>query len=427
MSGQTVVPPASPSTRADIKSFDPFKDSEHMRSLRDAKPRTIAMMIITGLVAVVASAIIGHRLGTFADFQPIKDAQRLMQIGHPPPSLPSFPLTRDVVSWYLIVMSAATLVIVRLQWRWITAVVPHLASAGALHWRGSMGGARRWRVLLVGSAHADDAPGEFLDAALKRARLVVTATGRYRWVIAVVAGAVAAGYINGVLDGSFGALAPPHLSASGEKTWLNEAISSWWASRENVSGLLVYFVISALMFSAIAAQNAVGFAAIYLFVVMRRTFEFRCDWENRDGRYGWEPVAALYRTTLLSLVLHVAAITSVMWVMVGWARYLYLTVLIVIPVVAIPLYLIVPAIVFSRFGKREKKRRIEELTAKRTAEVHGAEDIVLLKLLREEIEYVQKAKINPLRPSIREIPASVVTIVIPVTLTAVQVIAAINS
>jgi hypothetical protein len=426
MSGQTLVPPASASSRADIESFDPFEDSAQMRLLRDAKPRTIAAMIVTGLLAVVLSAIIGNRFGTLADFQPIDDAQRLMQVGDPPPSLPSFPLTRDVISWYLIVMSAATLAIVRLQWRWITAIVPHLAEAGALHWRGSMGGARRWRELLVGSAHADDAPKDFLDAALNRARRVITATGRYWWVIFIVAAAVAVGYINGEVDGSFGALAPPHLSAGGEQKWLDEAISSWWAGPDNLYGLFVYFVISALMFSAIAAQNAVGFAAIYLFVVMRRTFEFRCDWENRDGRYGWDPLAALYRITLLALVLHIAAITSVMWVM-GWGRYAYMTILIVIPVIAVPLYLIVPAIIFARFGKREKKRRIAELTAERTAELGGSEEIALLRALRDEIEYVRKAKINPLRPSRREIPASVATILIPATLTAVQVIAAINS
>jgi len=124
----------------------------------------------------------------------------------------------------------------------------------------------------------------------------------------------------------------------------------------------------------------------------------------------------------LSLVFHVAAITSVMWVM-GWGRFAYMTVLIVIPVIAAPLYLFVPAMVFLRFSRTEKDRRIDELTSG----IDSTTNLPLRQSLRSELDYVREAKINPLRPRRREIPASIATIVIPVTLTAVQVIAAINT
>src|SRR6185369_14172542 len=117
MSQQTVNPTSPEDQRADLKRFDPFEGSWQMRLLRDAKPRTIAAMIVAGLAAVVTASVIGNRFGSLSSFQPIEDAQRLMQVGNPPPSEPSFPLMRDVVSWYLIVMSAATLVIVRRQWQ----------------------------------------------------------------------------------------------------------------------------------------------------------------------------------------------------------------------------------------------------------------------------------------------------------------------
>ena len=427
MSDQAVSQEDSAGSRAEIARFDLFEHSAQMRLLRDAKPWTIVGMIVLGLVAVVLSAIIGHHFGSLSDFQPVADAQRLMEIGDPPPSRPAFPLMRDVVSWYLIAMSAATLAITRRQWRLITDAVPHLSKAGVLYWRGDVSGGRGWHRALVGSTHADGAPAEFLDAAFRNARRLVIATGRYWYAIFIVAVVVAAGYINGEINGSFGALAPPHLGGTAEHEWLHKAISSWWASPSNPNGLLVYFLISALMFSAIAAQNAVGLAAIYVFVVMSRTFEFRCNWtqDGDDSRYGWSPVAALYRITLLSLVLHIAAITSVMWLM-GWGRFAYMTVLIVIPVIAVPLYIVLPAIIFTRFGRREKKRRIDELTVDLTSEVSGTQEIVALQTLREESAFVKKARINPLRPRKREIPAVVVTILIPVTLTAVQLIAALK-
>jgi hypothetical protein len=405
-----------------IDTFDPFEHSPRMRLLRDAKPRTIIGMIAAGLSAVVASAVIGNRLGPLGAFHPIADAERLMQVGNPPASPPSFPLTRDVVSWYLIVMSAATLVIVRNQWRCISTTVPHLAQAGVLHWRGRVDGSKRWRAILVGSAHAHDAPSDFLSAALWRAQRILTAISRHWFAIFIVASAVAAGYINGEVNGSFHALSPTHLSAAQEQHWLREAGASWWAGPENLNGLFVYFLISALMFSAIAAQNGVGLAAIYIFVVMNKTFEFRCDWSNSDGYFGWSPVASLYRITLLSLTFHIAAITSVMWIM-GWGRFAYMTVLIVIPVIAAPLYLLLPAIAFGRFSRREKERRIDELTAK----ARETTDLGEHQTLRSELDYVRGAKINPLRPRPREIPTSLATIVIPILLAVVQVIAVLKA
>ena len=421
MSHQTITPTPAENRQAEVTSFDPFADSSQMRLLRDAKPRTIAAMIVTGMSAVIFASVLGGRFGPLSAFQPIEDAQRLMQVGNPPPSEPSFPLTRDVVSWYLIVMSAATLVLVRKQWRLITMIVPHLSAAGALYWRQEVEGSRFMRLRLVGVAHADSPPEAFLNAALARGKVIVSAIGRFWWVIFLCAVVVAAGYIKGEIDGSFQALAPDHLSALADQTWRQEAIDSWWAGPSNLYGLLVYFLISALMFSAIAAQNDVGFVAIYLFVAMNKAFEFRCDWDNRDEFFGWLPVASLYRITVLSLVFHVAAITSVMWVM-GWGRFLYMTVLIVIPVIAAPLYLLVPFVVFHRFSRKERNRRIDELTSG----INAPTALPLRQSLRSELEYVREAKINPLRPRKREIPASIATIVIPVTLTAVQVIAAIN-
>lgn len=415
-------PPEASGSRAVIKIFDPFEHSPRMLLLRDAKPRTLIAMILAGLFAVIASAIIGHRFGSLASFHPISDGERLMQVGNPPASPPSFPLMRDIVSWYLIAMSAATLVIVRSQWRCISSTVPHLSDAEVLHWRQEVDGSMRWRAVLVGSAHAHSAPKEFLLAALWRAQRVLKAISRHWFAIFIFASVVAAGYINGEVDGSFHALAPTHLSAAQEQHWLHEAGESWWAGPDNLNGLFVYFIISALMFSAIAAQNGVGLAAIYIFVVMRRTFDFRCDWSNSDGYFGWAPVASLYRITLLSLTFHIAAITSVMWIM-GWGRFAYMTVLIVIPIIAAPLYLLLPAMVFRRFSKREKERRIEELTF----QVRQATDLNTQQTLREELNYARGAKINPLRPRPREIPASLVTIVIPILLAVVQVIAVLKA
>lgn len=403
--------------------FDPFEHSPVMKRLRDAKVRTIVGIIVLGIACVIAAAVIGDRFGTPSDFQPIQDAQRLMDVGNPPPSPAAFPLLRDVVSWYLIVMSALTLALVRYQWRLITRIVPHLAEAGAIFWRRTVTGDTRLRALLVGKANAAAAPEAFLGFALARAQRQLKWASDWWFAVFLAAAGVASGFIAGEVDGSFVALAPPHLTTGQEQAWLTTALTSWWAGSHNLPGLFVAFVITSLMFVAIFAQNLVGFVAIYLFVAMGRTLEFRCDWDNHDRRFGWAPVGTLYRTMLVSLMLHIAAITSVMWLM-GFGRWLYMSVLILIPIVAIPLYVIVPAIVFMRFSLAEKFRYHAELTARADQD---PDDLALRQQVRDEQEFARNAVINPVRPRKRDIPASVATIIIPVTLTAVQVIAAIKS
>lgn len=417
----TLTPPLAPVPRG--ITFDPFRDSPVMRRLRDAKVRTIVGIIVLGLACVIASAVIGDRFGTLNDFQPIHDAQRLMDVGSPPPSPADFPLLRDVVSWYLIAMSAATLGLVRYQWRLIERIVPHLAETGVIFWRTTVTGDTRSRALLVGKANAAAAPEAFLRFALARAQRVLGWASDWWFAVFLGAAAVAIPFIAGEIAGSFSALAPPHITSAQEHTWLDAALKSWWAGNSNVPGLMVAYVIASLMFVAIFAQNLVGFVAIYLFAAMGRTLEFRCDWANHDRRFGWAPVGTLYRTMIGSLMLHIAAITSVMWLM-GFGRWPYVWVLIVIPIVAIPLYAVVPAIVFMRFSRVEKSRYHDELAALADQD---PDDLALRQRVRNEQEFARRAVINPVRPRKRDIPASVVTIIIPVMLTAVQVIAAIKS
>jgi hypothetical protein len=423
--GVTVAAPVEATgvdRRVRIESFDPFELSPQMKRLRDAKSVTIAAMILGGIAAVVVSAIVTDHFGSISDVEPWNDALRLMQVGSPPPSRPDFPLMRDVVSWYLILMSALTLIIVRIQWRRITSIVPHLAREGAIEWRDTVAGSARSRRLLVGPDHADAAPSEFLSAALRRSQAWINGIGHFWYALWILAALVAAIFINGEVGGSFGALAPSHLTPAQHAVWLEHANASWWAAPKSIYGMLAYFVIAALMFAAIAAQNGVGLAAMFLFVAMRRTLNFRLDWDNCDGYNGWEPVASLHRYTLWVVTLHVAAITSVMWLM-GWGRFAYMTILIVIPVVGIPLYLLFPACIFLQMGEREKRRRTKELSARLREETDRAAQLAI----RDEIEAVRKARINPLRIRGRQVPASVATIIVPVILTVIQIVAALKT
>jgi hypothetical protein len=417
----TQTPPLTPVPRE--IAFDPFEHSPVMKRLRDAKIRTIVGIIVLGVASVIVAALIGGHVGTPSDFQPIQDAQRLMDVGSPPASPADFPLLRDVVSWYLIAMSAATLWLVRYQWRLITDIVPHLAKAGVIFWRLRVAGDARSRAMLVGTANASAGPDVFLNLALARAQRLLAWASRWWLAVFVVAFGVAVGYIAGEVDGRFVALAPTHLTSVQEHHWLTSAGNSWWAGRDNLPGLFVAFVITWLMFVAIFAQNLVGFVAIYLFAAMGRTLEFRCDWVNHDRRFGWAPVGTLYRTMIGSLMLHIGALTSVLWLM-GFGRWAYMSVLILIPIFAIPMYVVVPTFVFMRFSHVEKSRYHDEQAALADQD---PDDLALRQRVRNEQEFARKAVINPVRPRKRDIPASVVTIIIPVMLTAVQVIAAIKS
>src|SRR5262249_53897830 len=137
--------------------------------------------------------------------------------------------------------------------------------------------------------------------------------------------------------------------------------NSWWASDEHPLGLITYCLGALFGAYIIILQNIVGFQAVYVIVALPALVEFDADWLNRDGHYGWQPVAKVFRTVYLSLTLHGSAI-SLLLIVLGLRSFPWIFGLVAIWVTVVPLYLVVPWILFRRIEERARQHRIERLS-----------------------------------------------------------------
>jgi hypothetical protein len=211
----------------------------------------------------------------------------------------------------------------------------------------------------------------------------------------------------------------------GNTEWVKQAYISWWAGSEaHPAGVIIYCMIVTLEIFVILTQNVVGLFCTYVLLSFSAVAELDADWLNRDGNYGWKPIARVYRTVVLTLALHGLAI-SVAFVWLGYENLFLIFVLVTAWVAVFLLYLLLPYLVFKRVGEAAKGRRIERLEKRFPVKAidellfadEGDSEIAKYQRLRDEIKQVHDAKINPLRLR----PADFSVFVLPVGLTAVQV------
>lgn len=419
--------PSSGISQRDKFALDPFLVfpvfSEWTRKISSWRLALIFPMI--GGIVLLTCAIEGT-LGSASDAQFWIDLRRIFSNRPADPSAAEFPLARDATSWFFLFVVGATCLLARRQWKLMKKCIPELVKSGALKKieRNSdfpVYPRYRWihrrvlRLPQVLKRENSETSLEELNELVQWTNRKIEKIGRYGFSTAFAAFLLTLILILGVSRNGLFEVFGPYYDNAG---WLAESYASWWASKNHPLGLAAYFSIIMLGIWVALLQNIVGVFCVYILLSFSAIVELDADWLNRDGRYGWKSIAQVYRNVVFSTALHGLTI-SVALVSLGFKNFPWMFGIVALWLVVIPLYIVVPNLIFYRVGvvaRRRRIKKIEELFKGKAEE----SDIMGTRCFRDEIKEVHAAKINPLRIRPADLSAFAAAI-LPIVLTGVQV------
>lgn len=403
--------------------FDPFLVAPIVSGTSSWRSRRLLLLV--PLIAVVATcvAVVEGTIGTSGDFQLWADFKRVAGLGSVVPAPPRFPLLRDYPSWFLSALIAFTCVLVHRQWRVMCECLPGLRHQEVLRPRSDPAFSRMHHVL--GLPRVTGASSDRLTTLVDWINhRVLSRLARYNVLVAFLAVLLVSLLVLGQnRTGIFEVIAPSGQTHGQREAWLNQTYASWWASTHHLGGVLVYSAIATLGIYVILLQNLIGFLCVYLCIAIPVLEEPDVDWGNDDGRYGWRPLASVYQTVTWSVVLHglglslllfVLGVENFKWVLVLWALW----------VTIIPLYMVLPRLVFRRVASEARRRRLEliayTLETGRTGDPKA--DVELEDWAAHHRRITEDAVIRPLRMRRFEVAPLVIGIIFPVVLAVAQIV-----
>lgn len=424
-----------PDTNPDLEpDFDPYHFMFHGNAVR-------APMYVPGAIAVlmVLLLIIVNLLqGTFGgadDFRFVDDLRRVFSSSVAAPSPPAFPLTRDVVSWLLLLSILSGMLLLHREWQLMKECIPALVKNGVLvackpvrFDDGQLDVVRTYGInrlgrlmrihRIVAECEPEDALPTFLLAVKRSLRKKRSVT----IVVLVLASIILAGLLHhGEQEGLFTAFAPSGLSGDRLHTWLDASYRSWWAGDDHFWGQLLYQIYAIIAFLIIVSFNVVGMIALYVVIGMKFVADPGADWFNRDQRYGWRPLAAVFRTVLLAVGLLGATLTVTM-IAIGVRNFPWIGFVVSLYVLAVPLFVLAPAMIFRRTERTAKDMRVAELIGMLDGvDVAQIDGLSRMATVLNEIERCQSARIRPLRMRSTGYATIISVWVLPILLTIIQI------
>ena len=390
-------------------------------------------VLVTALVAGVN--LIHGTWGSPDDFQLGSDAKRVF-FGLTDPdrvsrSAPDFPLVRDAGSWFLAFTIVSGTLLLHRQWVLMRRALPALRKYNAIIPRDEplrltffswlLGINRKLKVgnrLCPAHEALDQFERKMFEPSKKKK--VVTLL-----VLLVLSVAGAAALRGGEREGIFSLLAPGDLDQAGRDRWQQEAYHHWWAGDSYFFGHWLYVGLAVFAVLLILSFNTGGLLALYIVIALRYVAHPSADWWNRDGRYGWRPVAEIFRTVRLAMAL-LGGTLSVTVLLLGPRHIVWIIWLVVIYLVFLPLFSMVPLLAFRPVARAAVDRRVKALTAEMADRgIDPHRDIVDAAPFLAEIDRCWATRIRPL--SLARLPFSTyVTIwLLPVALTVLQIVYAV--
>jgi hypothetical protein len=283
-----------------VRDLDPFEFMLLYRGLKKVNTAWLATIGLVTLGLVFLAASVDGTLGTFRDFQFWwSDAQRVLGVPSMPASPADFSFIRDVTTWFLLSMIISGALLLHRHCQHISRCLSGLAKSGAIVTRAQPKRNAFSRLLLVDRIVSGVPPEQAFGVLVDR--VVAGLSRRSVWLLMsiIVASLVFAELlVLGQQHGLFQMLAPQGLSRTGKQVWLDDAYRSWWAGKYHVFGYLIYQVLAVLGIVIVLSIQVVGVSSIYVTIAMYFLAEPSADWLNRDGHFGWAPMARAYRPVI---------------------------------------------------------------------------------------------------------------------------------
>jgi hypothetical protein len=404
--------------------FDPFSLISIFSPARNLNSWLLVLPIGIAIISLVlvASAIDGT-LGNWHNFQFWTDLKRALNVAHTPSSQPYFPVMRDVTTWLLAFIVVASCGVAHRQWQLMSHCLSDLFKNGVLRPKPELKKSLRSRVLkldhFVGNAKGPAAYNAFVNNVNQSAAVRIA-----RWApfIAAVSAFIVILLIIGEKHTLFAVFAPHGLNSSSRSGWLSTAYKNWWASDDHPAGLLVYFIGCFLGAYVLVVVNIIGVLASYVIAALPYLTEFDIDWLNRDGNFGWMPVKRVFRTIYSLLILH-GSVISILLIVLGIQNFPWIIILVAVWIIVVPIYVIVPAVMFHNMIDRARNRRASELAqAANCSESLTIQNLGKFRTFVLEMERIRKAKIRPTSPAWLQTPTVVVAVLLPIILTIAQIL-----
>lgn len=394
-------------------------------SLKNLKIRWITIGGLGVLLLVTLGTLIEGTFGRPSDFRLLTDVQYVFS-DTVPATPPSFPFIRDISSLLFFFFIVIGFALLHLQWSYITRALTDLRRSGTMVPREQPKSNIISKVLGIDRIFKkdgeDDAePYTALDRLEKHFGDVSQRKKILLSSLVVFCALVYATLLENSLSRNiFRVLAPTNATAEEKSQWMEHAKQNWWAGQEHPFGLVVYAILTILAMILILSYNVVGLISVYFAIAAYFAGEQRADWFNKDGQYGWAPIAQVFRTVYWSLVLFGAAITTLIAVL-GAQMPISVVGLILLYIVLTPVFTVVPWLVFRNVEKNAKQKRRDYLENA----IKGIDepDLEQFRLYVDEFERCRQARIRPMRLHTTSFSALTTVVFLPIILTLLQIYA----
>lgn len=407
----------------DVPTLDPWAIA---RPFRWTRKLSSARLWLVGPALVFLTLLVTTTEGTLGqkkDFQILLDIRRILGL-KVPPSPAAFPLVRDVLSWFLIIVVVATCVLVHRQWHYIARSISDMAANDVIRPVDRLPSSSRSRLLLLHRILGDcDPDNALIVLATWVNRLFSKASRWVSWTFFLLA-IIFAGllFFGGRSTGVFRFLMPANLNPTAQQEWLRTAYLSWWASSAHPLGESWFFFMTLFVVYIVLLENLVGIVIAYGALALPEVVIMDADWLDRDGRFGWMPMVRVYRTVYLSLALHGLALSALL-IVFSVRSFPWILGLVFLWVIVVPIYLVWPWAVYRTVEDGIKKRRVDHITKLMTKQNVSVEnDLDRLPGFLAEIQRAREARIRPIRLTRYRTPPFLVVVVLPIALTIAQII-----